>query len=252
MLKKVFSIGTLLICLFSFNSCHDHHNSDAKGDLTIRFQLTYDGKPLEMFKNYAYPTTGDSLFFSRVSFYLSNLSLNAPGHDHFLKDIDYLNVTASHVGALAKDGYSYKFKDVPVHAYDKLVFDIGVPSGDNAKNPNDFPSTSPLSFVAEYWSAWKSYIFFRPEGKIAKAGSLVPDQNFALHLGGDSANTSFFLAKSIDFKADVENIVDVKIDMAKFFSSTTTYDIRANRQIHSPNQEPLVVALAKNLEKAVQ
>jgi hypothetical protein len=246
---KAIVLCSFVIILFA--GCTGHGDGEV-GDLDIRFKLTYNGKPLEMLKNYAYPGTGDSLFFSKIGMYISNVGLTSSDHSHFLKDIDYLNLSAAHLGALAKDGFSYSFKGIPVFDYNNLSFDIGVPKADNAKNPNDFGGSSPLSLLAEYWPAWKSYIFFRPEGKIAAPGSNVPNQNFALHLGGDSALTSISLTKSINFKANMVNVVDVTIDMAKFFNANTTHDIRATKQIHSPDQEPLVVALAKNLQKSIQ
>jgi hypothetical protein len=247
MLHKLIFYFVFLVVV---SGCHSH--DDTTGDLTLRFQLTYAGKPLEMLKPYAYPSTGDSLFFTKLGFYISDLYVSSPDHVHFLKDIDYLDLSSAHVGSKAKDGYSYTFKDVMAADYNSIDFDIGVPAADNAKTPNDFSSESPLSKVAEYWSNWKSYIFFRPEGKIAKAGSSDINQNFSLHLGGNAALTSITLAKAMKVEGGKETVVDIKIDMAKFFSSISTHDIRTTLQVHSPNQEPIVVALGKNLGAAIQ
>jgi hypothetical protein len=241
----------LLLIVFLGTGCGSDPEPMVTGKLDVNYKLTYGGKPLQLFKNVAYPETGDSLFFSKVSFYLSNLSIKAGNQSTLLKDIDYLDVSAAH-STSTNTGFSYIVDNVPTGTYSALLFDIGVPKTQNAKTPNDFNGDSPLSRISEYWTAWKSYIFFRPEGKIAAPGSTTPTLNFALHLGGDTAYSTYELPRTLVINENETTRVNVEIDMQAFFKSTTYHDIRANRQIHSPEQEPIVVKLAKNLEASIK
>jgi hypothetical protein len=242
-----------LFVMSLMSSCKDHLSGDGVGDVTVRFKLMYGDKPLEMFKNYTYPGTNDSIFFNRMSLFVSNLGLTSPEHNHVLEPLNYYNLTAAHTGAAkANEGFKVDFKNVNEGKYERLVFDIGVPDNLNSKKPAQQDPSSVLSLPAEHWPAWESYIFVRPEGKIALTPNTKPDESFALHLGTKNAYRSFSLPRSIEVKAGVNTLLDIEIDMAKFFVSSAAYDIKSTPQIHSPAQAPLVVVLANNLANAVK
>ncbi|MBC7885432.1 MAG: hypothetical protein H7X99_08145 [Saprospiraceae bacterium] len=212
----------------------------------------YGDQPLEMFKEYSYPVTGEKLNFTRISFYISNITLKSTNGDIILKDIDYLNLTAAHTDPVTGNGFEYLLRDIPAGNYHSLDFGIGVPVSSNAMEPKDFSSGHILSNSAEYWSAWKSYIFFRPEGKIALNMETTPNTNFALHLGGDDAFRSISLHKSISVSENAVSNFDIIIDMNNYFNGQTLFDIRNTLQIHSLNQKPLITILADNLVTGIR
>ena len=72
------------------SSCQmDDENS---AELNINFKLKYGSQNLEMFKEYNYPQSGEKLIFTRVSFYISEITLKSEIGDYLIKDIDYLSV----------------------------------------------------------------------------------------------------------------------------------------------------------------
>ncbi|KXK38043.1 MAG: hypothetical protein J5I52_07740 [Saprospiraceae bacterium] len=232
----------ILIVLFAL-SCN--RDDDQPGDVNIRFHLVYGDQPLEMFKNLAYPANGEEFYFSRISFYLSDVTLKNGATSNTIKDIDYLNLTSAFTDSSV--GYDYKISNVPPGKYSKLEFGIGVPAALNAKQPSDFDPGNILSFNTEYWSSWQSYIFFKAEGTIQLN---TPDGNntdFALHLGADEALRTISLDKAVDVKSGQTAVVDVTIDMKKFFDGKQLYDIYDTQKIHSLHQLPLIKILMDNL-----
>ena len=241
-----------LISTFLMSCGGDDSKSGGKGTVNFRFKLLYGNEPLEMFKTYKYPVTNDNFYLTRLSFFLSELKIKSTSREVMLKDIDYLNLTASHTGNTANTGLEYKISDIPSGNYSAVQFGIGVPKASNAKEPKDFSASSILSSPAEYWSSWKSYIFFRPEGKIALDGSTVFDTDFALHLGSDDALTTYDISRTIQIIDGQTTNVDITIDMQKFFNSVTLHDIENTPQIHSLVQLPIMKKLIENLKTAVK
>ena len=220
------------------------------GDLNLRFKLMYGDQPFEMFKEYNYPVTNDKFLMTRLSFFISNITLKSSSGNLIVKEIDYLNLTAAHTAPLPANGFVYTVKGLKSGNFTAIEFGVGVPDASNAKAPKDFNSGNILSSAAEYWSAWKSYIFFRPEGQISLEGKPISETGFALHLGGDDAFRLINLEKNIQIIASEQTNVDVIIDMQKFFNGKSLYDIRSTQQIHSLDQKPLITQLADNLATA--
>jgi hypothetical protein len=238
-----------LMSLIIFSGCGD---KEVTGDLNIRFKLKYGDQPLEMFKQYNYPVSDEKLFFQRVSFFISNITLRSSEGDFNLKDIDYLDLTQAHTDPVKANGFEYKLSSVLARNYTSLDFGIGVPKESNALQPKDFKAGHILSSSAEYWSTWKSYIFFRPEGLIALDGQTEPETSFALHLGADEAYRNFSINKSISITEGGVTNLDIEIDMKKFFDGKTLFDIHDTQQIHSLFQLPIIDILADNLEVAIK
>lgn len=227
-------------------------NNNEIGDLNIRFKLKYGDQPLEMFKEYEYPVTKDTFLMSRLSFFISDITIVSGNVSTKIKDIDYLNLTASHTAPVAAEGLQYTIKGVKTGQYNTLNFGIGVPENLNALTPRDFTSDNILSSSAEYWSSWKSYIFFRPEGLISIGGKPLSETSFALHLGSDDAFRKISLTRNFEILQGKETSIDIYIDMEKFFNGKSFYDISQTQQIHSLSQIPLITQLADNLVTAIR
>jgi hypothetical protein len=121
----------------------------------------------------------------------------------------------------------------------------------NAKAPKDFPSDNVLSSTANYWSAWKSYIFTRTEGKFDADGNGSLENSFALHAGGDEAFITFTGEKNFTVREGQKVRIELEIDMEKYFNGKSYYDIKANPSIHSLEHKPLITLLRENLGSAV-
>jgi hypothetical protein len=248
---NIFKVFFIFFISLGVVSCGSDDDSKG-GNLNVRFKLVYGDLPLEMFKQYEYPNTNDKFFMTRLSFFISDMKLKSTTNEASIKDIDYINLTNAYTGGVPANGYEYLISDIKAGEYTSLNFGIGVPKESNGKEPKDFPANSLLSSSAEYWSSWKSYIFFRPEGKIGLNGSTNIDTDFALHLGADEAYRNIKLDKTISIQGGVTTNVDVTIDMYNFFDGKTRYDINDTQQIHSLFQMPLILELANNLEVAIK
>lgn len=241
--------------IFFLNSCNDEIK---KGDVDLVFKVTYGGQPLEMFKNYKYPVTGELLNFTRFAFYVADINVkkqsNSSGQVTEIKttEIDFLDVTEAHTGNLGVNGFVYTLKGVEEGEYSGLRFGLGVPPALNAKEPKDYPASNVLSSTSNYWSVWKSYIFFRPEGKIDLKNDGTPGEGFALHLGGDSAYVPFDFMKTFIVQEGVNARIEIEIDLEKYFNAKALYPIRSNPSIHSLEQKPQMDILAENLKQSVQ
>jgi len=251
----LFGIIFLIGITFSLNSC----NEDVKkGDVDLVFKVTYGGQPLEMFKNYTYPVTGELLNFTRFAFYVADINVkkksNSSGQISEIKttEIDFLNVTEAHTGSLGANGYVYTLKGIEEGEYSGLRFGLGVPPALNSKEPKDFPSSSVLSSTSNYWSVWKSYIFFRPEGKIDLKNDGTPGEGFALHLGGDSAYVPFDFTKSFIVQEGMNARIEIEIDLEKYFNAKALYPMRSNPSIHSLEQKAQMDILTENLKQSVK
>jgi len=244
----------ILALMGLFTSCEDDSQMNSggdKGDLNINFKLTYGDEPFQMFKNYKYPETGDMFFMSRLSFYIAEAKLKSPTKQVDIKDIDYINLTNTYTGSSPANGYQYKLTNVEAGEYSNLQFGIGVPASSNAKMPKDFAPGTILSSSAEYWSSWKSYVFFKAEGLIGLNGTSI-DHEFALHTGANDAYITIDLPKNIQINKGNVTDVDVTIDLKKVFSGTQLFDIRTTQQIHSLSQVPQMKILVDNIAVAVK
>jgi hypothetical protein len=236
-----------------FTSCGDDQISDSEntGDLNINFKLVYGDEPFQMFKNYQYPETGDLFFMSRLSFYIAEAKLKSSTKQIDIKDIDYINLTNTYTGGSPANGYQYKITNVTSGDYSNLQFGIGVPASSNGKMPKDFAPGTILSSSAEYWSSWKSYVFFKAEGLIGLNGTSI-DHEFALHTGANDAYITIDLAKNVQITPGKTTVVDVVIDVKKVFLGTQLFDIRTTQQIHSLSQVPQMKILTDNIATAVK
>lgn len=237
----------LSIVLF-FSSC----KKDEKGDLVLRFNLKYGDKELKMFEDYNYPQSGEVLNFTKVAFYISDIKAQKGTSAVILKDIDYIDLTASHTAPTGTGSFEYRIKDVEAANYRALLFGIGVPAASNSKEPKDFPSSSALSNTSEYWTAWKSYIFMRNEGRIDLDNDGSMESPFALHLGGDQAYIPVGINRSFTITANQTTFFDLIIDMEKLFNGTSLYNIHETRQIHSLSQMPAILQLIENIKTGIQ
>jgi hypothetical protein len=226
------------------------NNDEESGTINFRFKLEYAGQPMKMFSQYEYPVTKDKFMMSRLSFFISDLSIRSSSGDLLLKDIDYVNLTNSHTDPISSNGLEYKVTGVKAGNYSGFAFGVGVPKVSNALSPKDFSANHILSGSAEYWATWKSYIFFRPEGQIAINGKPITETTFALHLGSDDAYRKITLNKPIQVVNGQETNVDIILDVEKYFNGKTWYDIAKVPQIHTIDKISQIGQLADNLVTA--
>ena len=239
-MKNIFYILLAAIVIPMF-SCSDDPIADAE----VRFRLRYEDKPLVTFEEVNYPD-GKSLYVSRVSLFIEDFTL-VGDESITLFERDYFTLTDDHLSQASAQEGTVIFRGELAEGDYAANFNIGVDPVNNAKEPADFTSDNVLSNAAEYWAGWKSYVFAKVEGFIDLDGDGDEETGFALHMGGDDAYRAVSISDKMSLDANSTRLyIDIQLEKL-FMSNGIMYDIAANPQIHSPEQNPLVIILSDNL-----
>jgi hypothetical protein len=239
-MKHIWIYGFLFFILIN-TAC----NKDETVDVSLRFNLFYDGSPLVMFQEYAYPD-GKAFQFTRVSFFISDLRLDTDQGEVVIKEVDFINLTQSHSDpASAQEGFLYYTGSVPASSINRLSFNVGLTPEQNQTVPADYASGHPLARPGEYWLAWDSYIFAKIEGWVDLDGDGQVESGVALHLGSDAVQQKM----AFDLESGTENI-QLDLELKTTFEQDSIYDIETTPQIHTLSQLPYALELAQNLGKS--
>jgi len=238
--KYVFVLA-LLACF----SCNDKED---RGDLSLNVKLQYNGEPVVMFDNYIYPD-GQDFFFSRFSFYMSDIDLG----NGALDGIYFLNTTSAHNTLEdAVQGFDYFIRDLPEGDYSQFSFKVGIPADINATSPSDYSSDSDLSLTAEHWPSWESYIFSKTEGKLDSNGDGMYDTGFAFHIGSDPALRTVNLNKDFTITNGEISQMEIIIEMDKIFEGPSgLYDILAMPNPDQLSEIDAINEIADNVATAI-
>ncbi len=231
-----FSLLFLLAC--------DKDDPQVELEVPFRFQLNYDGTPLQMLKDYQYPD-GKTIRFTRFSFYLSEIVLRGEGTSEEVLDVAFVDLSPLHTSGVVNETPSFTVKTT-IADITNVQFNLGLTEEMNQNVPADFASGHPLAKPGEYWLAWDSYIFVKVEGWVDFDADGMAETPVAIHLGSNDVR------RAVDFPlSENTNEITFEIDLRSFFMSDELYDIRANPQIHSLSQLPQSVQLADNLMQAI-
>ncbi len=207
----------LLLASLFISACKDDDGGQItpQNNFTLTFKATWDGQPLEKYKNYPY---GDRVvLFDKFNTYLSELTLLRGSETLKLSDVERVDFTPDLApnDKFAEVSYLYS---VPDGDYDGLKIGYGVKADLNAKNPADFPPGHPLFGESDYWSGWKSYIFTKIQGEVDLNDDDATETNIFYHCGSDAVYNTETFVKSIPVSGTGSLVVE--FDLKKLF----TYD----------------------------
>ncbi len=245
---KTLKYLSLVLCLGLFmSSCGD----DPKGNgvLDLNYKLRFAGDPLVMLEPYTLPN-GLRINFSRVSFYMTDVTLSG-GDEQVLNTVDYIDLTNSNATtAKSNVGYTHSIT-AQEGQYSILAFLLGVNPVKNAMVPADFSSDNDLSLSQEYWPGWSSYVFIKVEGNIDLDNNGSFEQGMALHIGGDEALAELQITGDLSVVANSTKTIPITIDLYKMLALDTVYDLEANPQIHTIEQQDEVIELSDRFVSAI-
>ena len=234
-------VYTIFVILIGTSSC----DKDESIDVSLRFNLTYEGSPLVMFKDYTYPD-GRTFQFTRVSFFISDLVFSTDQGDELVKEVDFINLTQSHSDPNAsEEGFLYYTGSLQAKSIDRLSLNVGLTPEQNKTVPADYATGHPLARPGEYWLAWDSYIFVKIEGWVDLDRNGIADSGVALHLGSDAVQQQL----SFDLPSGMQDI-ELNLELKTTFEQDSIYDIETTPQIHTLSQLPFALELAENLRKS--
>lgn len=250
-MKIIFNFFAFVMISMTYMSCGDDaSNTDQNmdGSVEMALKVSYDGQPLVMSQDYVYPD-GKAMYFSRFSFYMSDLTLRTEDGVASSDGSNYLMVGQAHQTAEgAAEGLKFNLNGVKSGDYVNLSFGLGVPAEENSMQPVDFPSDNDLSLSGEYWPGWESYIFCKVEGVIDFDDDGIPETDFALHLGADEAFVNVEIDTNFSVSDNQTTELILPIELKNFFlDGDAIYDIEANPKLHNLSQSVQVNQLARNL-----
>ncbi len=155
--------------------------------------------------------------------------------------------------ATAKGGDTLKLGNIPIGAYNKFTFGVGVPAESNKKTPKDFKEPELLSDYSAYWDSWKSYIFSRIEGAADANGDGLFDDSFTYHTGFDKMYRTISLDKAVSISENIVTRVTIEVDLYNLLSTTNkTVSVLTETQSHGPNEEALAKFIMDNYQAAIK
>lgn len=200
-------------------------------DVTLTFQMTYDDDPLVIGEDYRYPD-GRLIQFTRLSFFISDVSLENDDQSVNVLPVDLVNLTDSHMTIEgAREGLIFDLGNQPISDISSVHFNIGLTPAQNETVPADYDANHPLANTGEYWVGWTSYIFVKIEGLVDLDGDDIPERTIALHLGSSDVRRSVVLQNE-DSSGQIQIVLDVK----QIFEGDTVFDIKTTPHIHSLSQ----------------
>ncbi len=237
------------IVILLFAGC----KKDEEGTLKVTFKGSFGSDPLAMLDIHDY-MSGQRIQFTRSEFFISDLNLiDGSGNAYPLRDIELVDLSFTN-STQAENGYVLTFGGIPAATYSSMEFGFGVASDINATLPGDYPSSSPLSNTARYWSPWQSFIFSRTEGFLDTLvnGLDDPDLGFAYHTGTDGLYRDLRVNTPISITDGGTLSIVFNLDHQKLMGlPASPIDIKAKPQNHNPQDTVQVQAIVNNWTSAL-
>jgi hypothetical protein len=237
-----------ILPLFS-SKCEDNPKPIVcEGVLSLNIKPTINNQPFV--SNKVYTINGKKVRFSKFQFYASVATFSSVNSTLDCNDdsnILFLDFTQLDDSIKSSKGITTEPSKVGIGNFGILTIGLGVTANLNVKTPSDFPSTNPLSKSEEYWSSWKSYIFFKLEGLMDKDDNGSFETGITYHTGSDFVNLPKSIAK--DFEVNkFGTMLNLDLDMNKLL---TGFDFTTLNKIENLNQKEDMRKLMTNLASAI-
>jgi hypothetical protein len=203
-----------------------------KNLLSIPILVTYNGEQVQLGKTYLSESSGDSIRFDKIKFYISNPQikngsriLKSKTKYHQLIDLASSSDHSLHI--------KYRGKEIP----EQLIFSLGVDSISNVTgaHADDLDPSNGM-----YW-AWQSgYVFFKLEGYSPKSKSR--NHQFIYHIGGFQDPNKAIQSIRLNIKGRSKIVLDLSQIASEF-------DVVMSDNIMSPSKD--AVRLSNIIAKSI-
>ena len=233
-MKNIF-YAIIAIAIFGLNSCKEEAG---EGTLKMKYEAKVNNSNLELNKNYT--INGDSVYFTMVKFYVSDVSIQDKDG---IAAIEVKDVALVDFSNLSSTEFSYTLEAA---AYKNPSFTVGLSDERNGTEPSSYASSSPLSLgTSMYWMMANSYIYFKIEGFRILNGVEAP---LVYHVGldglGDSAGAQKGFSINNGNTTTVLTILDLDAVVA-------TIDFDTESETHTTNNMPLAQKMMNNFVGAL-
>lgn len=195
------------ICLFAFlaimSSCkkdddhkQDHDHGTPKGRFLLEFDHVWgmNMQPFSLNTLLVHPGTGDTMTFTTLRYYISNIKLKKTDGTWYVEPESYYIVDAS-----SESGRTLEIKNIPAGEYIELRYTVGV---DSARNVSGAQTGALSPSHGMFWSWNTGYIMIKAEGTSPQS----PNGSFSFHLGGFRPENNIVVERSTDFNGQVLRI----------------------------------------------
>lgn len=171
-------------------SCSYPDAAQTVGKASIMLEHIWDestGTEFELNTAYVHPTTGDTLTFTTLKYYISNFKLKKEDGTWWTHPSSYFLVDLSTPAST-----SLLLSDIPVGNYTEISYVMGV---DSTRNVSGAQSGALSTTNGMFWSWNSGYIMAKAEGTSPQASS----GSFSYHLGGFTGVNNVITQKSAVF-----------------------------------------------------
>ncbi|MEY4928006.1 MAG: hypothetical protein RI894_2442 [Bacteroidota bacterium] len=239
-MKKI-TFSAFLCALLFAQSCTVGTDKQDPPKVSIEVKSSFGNAPFSLLTAYDYKAN-KKLKFNLMQFFVSKVELlqgttTVPIADYAILDVGQSSAKMGNETAINPGNYT------------KIRFGIGVDAATNGRNPNEFPSSSPLAASGWYWSSWNSFTFLKAEG--------FYDNNlgFTYHTGRDTMYRTVEIPIQYEAKVGENKTLTLKLDLKKMFiNGVDTFNIPALPQSQGepniPSKTAASIKIANNFQQA--
>ncbi|MFN4122118.1 MAG: MbnP family protein [Flavobacteriales bacterium] len=175
---------------------HDHNHADPKGKFFFEFDHVWgmNWAPFTLNTPLRHPMTGDTMTFTTLRYYISNIKLKKTDGTWYNEPESYYLVDAA-----TEAGRTLEIKDIPAGDYTELRYTVGVDSTRNVSGAQT-GALSPSNGM--FWSWNTGYIMIKAEGTSPQS----QNGTFSFHLGGFRSENNIVTERSTDFNGQILRI----------------------------------------------
>ncbi len=236
------ALALIVICLVLLNGC-----KEPDSNTTASIVLVPKWGNSDFALNTLYPNTaGDSLRFSKMKLFLSEISLiKSDGSKELIKDIAYFNMTQSDPTILSATSSIF-----PPGDYTGISFNCGITDAQNNTDPTQVSCPNPLCADNEmYWGATLKYTYTKIEGNVKRFGSSL-FSIFIYHVGLSANRRTISLQKPLTFTKDANNQLKIDLDIRKILDGNDPLNMATDYNTQTTDNYPLATRFADNIATA--
>jgi len=223
-MKNLIKLTTLIILAFVLflNSCKDDKKADpipteTKGTLSIEFDHVWamSGASFSMNTMLFHPMTSDSLSFTKLQYYVSNVQLKKSDGTWWICPESYYFIDLSKTASL-----KLSLTDIPSGSYTEMNFTMGV---DSLRNVSGAQTGALSTANGMFWDWNSGYIMLKAEGMSPNSSS----KSFVFHLGGFKGVNNIVTQKNTNFGganlvigAGLSPTIGIKVNPARLWHSS--------------------------------
>jgi hypothetical protein len=190
--------------------------------------------PFELNTQYVHPMSGDTMTYTKLKYYVSNVQLKKSDGSWWTHPESYFLVDLSDASSK-----TLTISNIPEGNYTEVSYVMGV---DSLRNVSGAQSGALSTTNGMFWSWNSGYIMVKAEGTSPNSGS----GSFSFHLGGFEGSNNVVTPKNHVFTSSVQIAqgmspkIKLLVNPAKMFHTSGT--ISTNSMIHMPGAQATTMA----------